>query len=233
MTGARTSALPSTLPHAPVIVTDGEAIVLDLSRGARLRGRPVEGLDVAALSALINEEMQAKGTGFAFGRYLEPRGLYANEHFAAPGAEARTVHLGIDVFCDAGTAVFAPLDGNVAVVANNDRELDYGPLLILEHASADIFTLYGHLGSEVLSNLEPGAAVASGTAIATVGAPPGNGNWPPHLHFQVIRDLAGLGSEFPGVAAPGEIDRWAALSPSPARFFPEIDPVLLEYRACS
>ena len=67
-----------------------------------------------------------------------------------------------------------------------------------------------------------GQLVRAGQAIATVGAPPGNGNWPPHLHFQLILDLLGLGQNFPGVARASEQSYWLGLSPSPARFFPDM-----------
>jgi murein DD-endopeptidase MepM/ murein hydrolase activator NlpD len=89
--------------------------------------------------------------------------------------------------------------------------------------------LYGHLGPEVLAELEVGQAVSAGQRVATVGAPPGNGNWPPHLHFQLIMDLKDLGADFPGVASVSEQDYWLRLSPSPAAFFPEYDAGKLEY----
>jgi hypothetical protein len=218
---------------ATIINTDGKAIVLDLSTGSSLRGEAIANLDVARLGELIDATMADAGTGFAFGRYAEPRELYNNEHFAGDDAgESRTVHMGIDLFCVAGTPVFAPLAGKVELLANNARELDYGPLLVLAHEDDQggaFFTLYGHLGPEVLNTLESGQSVIAGEQIATVGAPPGNGNWPPHLHFQVIHDLADRGADFPGVARPSEQDYWLGLSPSPAAFFPECDADILEY----
>jgi hypothetical protein len=217
---------------ATVIATDGKAIVLDLSTGSRLCGESIGGLDVDHLGRLINQTMADAGTGFAFGRYAEPRELYNNEHFASTDAENRTVHMGIDLFCVAGTPVIAPLDGSVELLANNETELDYGPMVVLRHqdASADpFFTLYGHLGVEVLDLLNVGQAVNAGQQIATVGSPPTNGNWPPHLHFQLILDLLDLGVDFPGVACKSEQEYWLGLSPSPAAFFPECEPQYLEF----
>lgn len=217
---------------ASVIETDGKAIVLDLSTGAQLCGEPVAGLAADELGALIDRTMAGAGTGFAFGRWAEPRELYSNDNFATgDSAEMRTVHLGLDVFCNAGTAVNSPLDGVVEAVANNDRELDYGPMLILRHrvGNNDFFTLYGHLSTDTLERMREGQAVKAGEPIAFVGAPPTNGNWPPHLHFQVINELLGRGADFPGVAPKSEQDYWLGLSPSPANYFPEIDPDLLEY----
>jgi len=218
---------------ARIIETDGKSIVLDLSTGARLCGREIAGLDVSDLGELIDQTMREAGTGFAFGRYAEPRELYSNENFAGPESdESRTIHMGIDLFCVAGTPVFSPLDGTVEHLANNDKELDYGPMVIVRHGTdpADsFFTLYGHLSTETLERLQAGQDVLAGEQIATVGAPPGNGNWPPHLHFQVIVDLLDLGVDFPGVALKSEQDYWLGLSPSPARHVPECDSDLLEY----
>lgn len=216
----------------PIMKTDGRAIVLDLSSGAKLCGEEIAGRDVADLSALINRAMSDAGTGFAFGRYAEPRELYSTDNFSGDeSGETRTIHMGIDLFCVAGAPVYAPLDATVEQVANNDGELDYGPLVILRHkdAGGDYYSLYGHLGMDVFDRLTRGQSVAAGEQIATVGAPPTNGNWPPHLHFQLIKELLDLGAHFPGVALKSQQEYWLGLSPSPAAFFPEIDASLLEF----
>jgi len=216
-----------------IIKTDGRAIVLDLSSGAQLCGKDVAGIDAAELGDLITRTMSDAGTAFSFGRYAEPRDLYSNDNFASGDSEeSRTIHMGIDVFCAADTPVYAPLDATCEFVANNAQELDYGPMVILRHQSesADAFyTLYGHLGMETLDRISAGQAIRAGEQIASVGTPPTNGNWPPHLHFQLINDLLGLGVDFPGVALKSQQDYWLSLSPSPAKFFPECDPALLEY----
>lgn len=216
---------------ATIVQTDGRAVVLDLSTGAKLGGRAVAGLSVDELGALIDQTMADAATGFAFGRWAEPRELYSNENFATDGSEeTRTIHLGIDVFCGAGTPVHAPVDGMIEFANNNAGELDYGPMLIVRHDGENgLRTLYGHLSLDTLDLVHEGQSVTAGEMIASVGAPPSNGNWPPHLHFQVIRDLLGLGTDFPGVALKSEQDYWLDLSPSPARFFPECDKEALEY----
>lgn len=216
-----------------IIETDGRAIVLDLSTGAQLCGENIAGSDAAELGERINQTMAEAATAFAFGRYAEPRELYSNDNFVSGNSEeSRTIHMGIDLFCAAKTPIFAPLDATVKFVANNAQELDYGPMMILRHGAEsgdEFFTLYGHLSMETLERVSEGQAISAGEQIATVGTPPTNGNWPPHLHFQLITDLLDLGVDFPGVALKSQQDYWLGLSPSPARFFPECDAGALEY----
>jgi murein DD-endopeptidase MepM/ murein hydrolase activator NlpD len=211
---------------------DGVPLVLDLSEGSLALGEPLESLDVARFSELIERALRQHDKRVAYGRWGERRALYRSEQFTS-GAEPRIVHLGVDVFCAARTNVLAPLDGIVELVANNARELDYGPLVILKHVTPggqNFFTLYGHLGDDCLRSLRAGMPIGAGERVGTVGAPPGNGNWPPHLHFQVILDLLDLGRDFPGVAAVGEQARWLGLSPNPAGFFPQVAATLLDGR---
>lgn len=220
-------------PPAKIVDTDDNAIVLDLSTGSELQGRQIAALDVAELGAIIDDSMRQAQTGFAFGRYGEPRELYSNDNFVhAETGEPRTIHLGIDLFCVPDTPVFTPLDGTIEIVANNDSELNYGPLVVVRHSVADVgefFTLYGHLSLATLERVRTGQKVSAGEQIASVGVPPTNGNWPPHLHIQVINDLLGLGRDFPGVACESDQDYWFNMSPSPAILFPECDAELLEY----
>ena len=57
----------------------------------------------------------------------------------------------------------------------------------------------------------------AGTRIARIGASPRNGNWPPHLHLQVISHRLGWETDFPGVALPSEQRFWKEISPNPYR----------------
>jgi len=102
-------------------------------------------------------------------------------------------------------------------VHENSGRLDYGPTIILEHEgpSGPFWTLYGHLERASVADLEEGASVRAGEAIARVGPFPENGDWPPHLHFQIVTDLLGHEGEFPGVALPRERRVWASFSPDP------------------
>jgi murein DD-endopeptidase MepM/ murein hydrolase activator NlpD len=223
--------------ESPVIATDGKATVLDLSVGSRLRGKDLKTLGVAEFSELIDEVMREADTAFAFGRYAEPRELYSNDDFASDETgESRTIHMGLDLFCVADTPVHAPLDGTVELLVNNDRELDYGPMIVLRHATDTgqiFYTLYGHLSLNTLDSIAQDQEVRAGEQIATVGVPPHNGNWPPHLHMQLVLELMSLAADFPGVAYASKQDYWLTLSPSPAVFFPQYDAKLLEYPSCN
>ncbi len=222
------------LNWSEVIKTDGGAIVLDLSKNSDLFGSDPGDMELERLAALIDGAIGEADASFGFGRYAEPRALYNNENFGDPEQASghRTVHLGIDIFCPADTPVFTPLDARVELLANNNRELDYGPMLVLRHttdAGEPFFTLYGHLSSSCLDSLEVGQELKAGDQIAEVGRPPENGNWPPHLHLQLILDLLDLDADFPGVATASQQELWCALSPSPACFFQEFDPTELRY----
>ena len=156
-------------------------------------------------------------TRIALGRYLEDRAFYREPQFFR-GDEARSVHLGIDVFEDAGAPVHAPYAGKVHSLAYNAKRLDYGATIILEHAMEDglsFFTLYGHLSRESLAALAPGDRVSQGEAFCRLGDPAENGGWVPHLHFQVILDMLDFEGDYPGAAFPSELALWRSLCPDP------------------
>ena len=111
----------------------------------------------------------------------------------------------------------APLDGVVHSFAFNNNESDYGATLILTHQLEGVWfhTLYGHLSLNSLKNLSEGATILAGEVIAEFGMRFENGNWPPHLHFQLIVDMLGWRGDYPGVCRYSERDRWLANCPDP------------------
>ncbi len=208
---------------APVMghdLTRGPLVVLDLSVGSLDIPRPDIVQTQPAFSQHVNRLMEESGAAFGIGRYDEPRLVYVTDLFRHAGnwsEENRTVHLGIDVFCEAGAPVYAPLDGTVHSVANNAAAGDYGPTIILEHRFDDgavrFFTLYGHLSVASLDGMSPGRRMAAGERFAWLGDPTVNGGWPPHLHVQIVADMLGRKGEYPGVAAPSEREIWQSLCP--------------------
>lgn len=193
----------------------------DLSVGSTMLGADPANAEVHALSKAIFSSMEEAHASIGVGRYNEARLLYSSPQYAAEEAhigERRTIHLGLDLFVEPGTAVRAPLDASVHLLAENTADLDYGPLVILRHETGDgdeFFTLYGHLSRETLRELIPGRLLHKGEVFARVGTLHENGGWPPHLHFQLILDLLERGAEFPGVARASERQVWNGLSPDP------------------
>lgn len=217
------SYLRRTTPH-PVMGLDlstEPSIVLDLSISSPiLSGDPTENTE-PSLTKSVFGMMDAAGVKISIGRYDEPRLLYTTPLFAlGPRAidEHRTIHIGLDLFMPAGAPVYAPLDGVIHACHDNAAPLDYGPLIILRHTTDDgveFFTLYGHLSRESLKGHYPGRVIKAGDQIATLGTPAVNVGWTPHLHLQIITDLLGLGTDFPGVGRPSQRRVWTALCPDP------------------
>lgn len=161
----------------------------------------------------------AQRVPYGLGAYGEKRSVYATDQFAdAASPERRVLHLGIDVFAPAGTALYAPLPGTVRHVTYNADPLDYGHTLILQHDAPGVtfFTLYGHLASSLPKLLSVGQGVRAGQMIAHLGDWPENGGWAPHVHFQIITDLLGqTGGNFFGVGQESLWDVWQSVSPDP------------------
>jgi 4-aminobutyrate aminotransferase-like enzyme/Ser/Thr protein kinase RdoA (MazF antagonist) len=231
---------------APVLDADLRStpcLVFDLGVGSLLLGADPRASATPALTETLWAEMAEAGVSTGVGRYGEARAFYAGDLFGQgrPIDERRTIHLGLDLFVDPGHGVHAPFDGSVHLLADNAAPGDYGPLVVLRHVTSDgaeFFTLYGHLAPDALTALRVGQRVARGETFARVGAPPGNGDWPPHLHLQVIADLLDLGADFPGVAYASQRGLWQALSPDPnalvgipASRFPEAEPDAAASRA--
>ncbi|MDE3128799.1 MAG: aminotransferase class III-fold pyridoxal phosphate-dependent enzyme [Gemmatimonadota bacterium] len=209
---------------APVLDADlrtEPCLVLDWSVGSPMVDGDPAARDEAHLTPAVFGAMRAAGVRVAVGRYDEPRLLYATPLFAGGGRitdERRTIHLGLDLFADAGSPVYAPLAGTVHAFADNASPLDYGPVIVLRHETGDgteFFTLYGHLSRESLRGLAVGQPVRRGERIATLGTPAVNGGWTPHLHLQIVVDLMAMGVTFPGVGQASRRGMWRALCPDP------------------
>jgi murein DD-endopeptidase MepM/ murein hydrolase activator NlpD len=175
--------------------------------------------DMPAFSDLAFDawfQAQAAGEGlYGLGSYGERRRVYDTPQFAdAASPERRSVHLGIDVFAPAGTAVHAPLPGRVLHLTYNADPLDYGHTLILQHDAGGVpfYTLYGHLGLSLPSLLAVGDRVEPGQLIAHLGDWHENGGWAAHLHVQIMTDMLEQHSgNFFGVGHPSLLDVWTRI----------------------
>ena len=173
--------------------------------------------DTAAFSAYITQTLQKEGAAYGIGGYAEHRTIYSRSAVFDGADEPRRLHLGTDIWAPAGTPVFAPLQAAIHSFAFNDAFGDYGATLILQHELDGLvfYTLYGHLGLASIQNLREEDAVEQGSGIGTFGAPHENGQWPPHLHFQIILDLQGRKGDYPGVCRFSEREIYLANSPDP------------------
>lgn len=170
--------------------------------------------DTDMFSAYVDEQLKTNNARFGIGGYRENRKLYRRSNMFS-GEEARSIHLGVDVWGPAGTPIYAALDGTVHSFANNDHFGDYGATIILSHVldGLNFHTLYGHLSYADIEGIQIGERIEKGALIAHFGPPAENGNWPPHLHFQVIYDLQGNKGDYPGVCKPSESEVYLANCP--------------------
>jgi peptidoglycan LD-endopeptidase LytH len=174
--------------------------------------------DTRRFSAWVRVQIAEAGADYAAGGYGENRALYAmSPVFGAARDEPRTLHLGLDLWCEAGTTVHSVLEGTVHSIADNAAFGDYGPTVIMQHSFEEqrFYILYGHLSRPTLRQLRAGQHLAAGERIGWLGAEDENVGWPPHLHVQIIRDLEGRRGDYPGVCRMSERDTWLARCPDP------------------
>jgi len=173
--------------------------------------------DTERFANYINRTLRANNARYGIGGYNEHRTLYARSKHFDSAEEPRRLHLGVDIWGPAGTPVMSPMDGIIHSFAFNNSDSDYGATIILTHHldGISLHTLYGHMSLNSLKNLEEGRRIRRGEVIAEFGMRFENGNWPPHLHFQVIADMQGWKGDYPGVCRYSERQEWLDNCPDP------------------
>jgi murein DD-endopeptidase MepM/ murein hydrolase activator NlpD len=222
------------------LLPDDKLLQLDFTAGNTELTREILD-DTAKFSAYINRKLE--GYTYGVGGYNEHRTIYKRSHvfdtsFLPPteetesqqvdadladkpplestSEEPRRLHLGIDIWGPAETPIYAPLEGTVHSFAFNDAYGDYGATLILQHdINGFIFhTLYGHLSLASIQDKLEGQTITKGEWIAAFGVPAENGQWPPHLHFQLIIDMQGMKGDYPGVCKYSEREKYLENCPN-------------------
>jgi len=176
--------------------------------------------DTGNFVGYIESKLQTAGARYGIGGYAEHRTVYRvsrvfdGEH---AGGEPRRLHLGTDIWGEAGTSVMAPMDAVVHSLAFNDQPGDYGATIILTHQLAQFtfHSLYGHLSLDSIRHLREGELISKGQPFTAFGIPAENGHWPPHLHFQLIIDIGSRKGDYPGVCKFSEKELYLANSPDP------------------
>lgn len=169
--------------------------------------------NTASFDRYVFDQIKSNRKKYGIGGYLENRAIYVrSEVFGTDESGSRTIHLGIDIWTEAGAPVYAPLAGKVHSFQDNAGFGNYGATIILEHEMEGnpLFSLYGHLFLSDLDGLEIGQEVKAGDLLCHVGPFPENGDWPPHLHFQLMLDLNGNFGDYPGVAAKKDLGFYRA-----------------------
>lgn len=197
------------------------SIVLDLSVESPLVNGIAIQNDAAGMTQAIFGQMHQNDAAIGIGCYDEARAIYISDAYRQQRdqmPEMRTIHMGMDLHMLPGSSIRAFYDGKVHSFNNNTARYDYGPTIILSHATGDghtFYTLYGHLSPASLKNLSAGQEIACGEIFAEIGDTRDNGGWPPHLHFQIITDMLGETGNYKGVAPPSQKRVWKSLSPDP------------------
>ena len=133
------------------------------------------------------------------------------------GAEPRRLHLGTDIWGK-------PHDGCYDAVGWYCSQfrlqwsfwrLWHNDYSYTSATGVSFYTLYGHLSLNSIKNLQEGHLIHKGEIFAEFGIPSENGQWPPHLHFQIIADMQGWEGDYPGVCKFSEREKWLNNCPDP------------------
>lgn len=172
-----------------------------------------------AMESYIDNYLKENNKKVAYGGYLEKRAIYQRSiHFNQENPETeRNIHLGVDLWIGAGTEVLAVLDAEIHSFKDNTNFGDYGPTIILKHQinGLEFYTLYGHLSRESLQNLRVGQLVKKGETIARLGDATVNGDYAPHLHFQIILEIGDSNGDYPGVCSKLDVAFYSKNCPDP------------------
>lgn len=157
--------------------------------------------DTLVFSSWVTKKLEDTHSHYGIGGYNEHRTIYSRSIHFDTLEEPRRLHLGVDIWGPAGTSVYNFFDAQVHSFKNNDHFGDYGATIILKYElnGLTLYALYGHLSLKSLDGLQAGQFIAGGTSFASFGIPAENGNWPPHLHFQLMFDMQGKEGDYPGV----------------------------------
>ena len=219
-TSNQNSSLGSLFPT----LNKERVVPLDLSISSQWLGQSSDFNNLDWFNYQLAELQKVQPNKIIAGGYLEARPLYSADTYDKTGnngRESRCMHLGIDFWIPALTPVHAIYDAKVVVSVNDAGDKKYGGLVILSHQEGGFifYTLYGHLSAASVKQLKIGAQLSQGDKIGEVGNPNENGNWSPHLHFQIMLSLLSYKNDFPGVAYFNEKHTWQSICPNPNLLF--------------
>lgn len=170
--------------------------------------------NTSLLQIYIHEKIALSGKKYAYGGYLELRNWYQRSPLFG---ENRNIHLAVDIWCNELHPIYSPYEAVVHSINNNEGFGNYGPTIILQHNLSGItfYTLYGHLSGLDLDKLIVGQSIRAGEEFAHIGNIVENGEWPTHLHFQIIGDLQNSKGDYPGVCSADTLSFYKENCPDP------------------
>src|SRR3954470_19550535 len=204
-------------PVVPFDVKNDKLLRFDLTSNNKTLTEDIFN-DNEEFTSYINSKLKNAKAKYGIGGYNENRIVYSrSEHFGSNEEESRRLHLGIDIWGNASTTVFTPMGGMVHSFAFNNNFGDYGATIILLHQLDGIafYTLYGHVSLKDIGVINEGQYTNHGQELAHFGLPHENGEWPPHLHFQVIVDMQFKKGDYPGVCKLSEKEKYLRNCPDP------------------
>jgi murein DD-endopeptidase MepM/ murein hydrolase activator NlpD len=145
-------------------------------------------LSAEGAGALLERIHRRERVQYSFGGYLENRSTFLKDSYLEK--DGNFLHLGIDFTVPAGTQVAALVSGVVLnVFDNQDLEHGWGPRVTIGISAPGTIAalVFGHLDRIKIAE---GDVVKAATIIGTIGTPPENGNWWPHLHLQALSPQA-------------------------------------------
>lgn len=202
--------IDASIPYSQYTPIDLSVSNLDLSQ--------IDMKNPKSFEKYIENHLSKNNAKVAFGGYNEERNLYKqNSLFYDEQTDERNIHIGMDLWINAGTSVLAVLDGIVYGFDFNTGVGNYGPTIILKHTieSQTFFSLYGHLSIESIQNLTLGNFFKQGQTLGTLGESSVNGGYSPHLHFQIIKNIGKNCSDYPGVCSKKNLDYYLENCPDP------------------
>ncbi len=202
--------IDGSIPYSKYIPLDLSVSNTELSK--------IDVSDSKEFEIFIENHLLKNNAKVAFGGYNEERNLYKQSNlFNDEQSDERNIHIGMDLWIEAGTPVLAAIDGTVYGFDFNAGKGNYGPTIILKHnfENQTFYTLYGHLSVESIENVEIGTVFQKGVQIATLGDSSVNGGYSPHLHFQIIKNIDDNQSDYPGVCSKKDLVYYLENCPDP------------------
>ncbi len=209
------SLSPTKVIDATIDFSKYVALDLSVTNKELVQNKPATAAD---FEIFITNYLKNNNAEIAYGGYIEGRNLYQRSTiFKNDGNPERNIHIGLDLWGKVGTEILAPLDGKVHSFKDNLGLGNYGPTIILEHEieNEKFYTLYGHLSLESIENITVGTVFKKGESFATFGDSTINGDYAPHLHFQIINNIEDNYGDYPGVCNINDLNFYIENCPDP------------------